>query len=52
MPREKGLTPAVIIVLLWHLSENDSEGGELSDNDDESKDITYESNTLTDSDIN
>lgn len=41
MPRKRGLTPEEITALLRELSDNDSEGGEISDLDEDSDDENF-----------
>ena len=43
MSHIKDLTPEEITALLQQLSENESEGSNLSENDDESEEIMYKS---------
>ena len=52
MVLKKDLTLEEITALLWQFSENKSEGGNLSKNNDESKEVINEENILLDCDKN
>lgn len=50
MSRKKGITPGEITALLQELPDNDSEGGELSEYEEEIEEINTGNNSSSDSD--
>lgn len=52
MSWKKGLTPDEIAALLQQLSDNESEGDELSENEEEIEEISIGNNSSSDSDTN